>query len=1015
MIVLKHGIVGRTLSVLLAVSLGLFLWPSYPTTANAVQLETLASGYDIDINSPDTFGWIPAEPHIDPPGDASGGATTKDIVGDAEHPSVFLQYSPDGTQLAIRMRVDAKDGGTEENPQFKNFMYFALDVNGSAAIDFMLGAYRPTEANGRLAIYLADPSKPNTGPGNTGATSPIASFQPIRGTNYSFIQAAYDPGDPLYPGFNGTPDYFITLVFSLEDIDNALAAVNKQNLQITPHSPFSYVIGTATQENSMNGDINGLVGVNSNDPWDFPAAISTDGEDYYTVHFNKNGGDRDASPLYASVKEGDRLRTPPTPPRKIGGWEFVGWSYDPNDDPENLQHEFLFEREAITGHLTIYAIWLARSTEEQLEEDTLHFDASGGNWVTAAKFQHRETEDGVIKDMPPTPLAPTTPAVQGGNSMRTFGGWVTSSTYGTNGNNILPISGNTNAGEIEFYIWSEVVKSLNKVYQSTCGEEEYTVYALWLDVPKSATSIHFYGNIPQPSLPTGRLLYDVYLGNNSTPSYTPTPPTRQGYDFKGWDTLPTGTGARYLNPYNTTTINNFLGAKFVDGQNLYAIWEPVRYAVVFDPNSIDTNGDKLSGRAQLEFYSALCVSNATSFLYPVFPDGPYDPNNIEPYPYGAEGPVRPNGPSLKHYAFRGWNTDPGGFGFWAYPNNSPEHTISAGGDMKFALLQQPYLPGSVVVDGKSVSGYTRLYAIWERQPVASVQINFVANPGRFVDGSATGEFGAWTTEEGKIESAEYSTPEYLDWDNPEGAYTHQYIFKGWSYLPGEPGDGRQVDFFHPLTEVFFTSCSVYAVWEEVPPDYTVTFWPNNGYWPSNEPDPYGPLTVGTDDYNLVLYVPYSNTPIHPVRPDPWPGFELLGWNTEFDGSGDVFRPSHAVTGNLNVYAQWKSLDPDVVSVLYYLNDGSGAPYSNYDYPDTMVKGSRLTAPLRALVKDEPGWTFGGWFTDENCSNQWIATTNTFDDDPTVLYAKWFVDVTFDDNYPDSLGTRVKSTQWDRTV
>jgi len=895
----------------------------------------------IAINDPDCSGWMGVVPYDDPAGDqqTGSGSVSQDIVGSDEHPAAFLRFSDDGSEIAVRIRVNNCDG-TPNDPQFKNFGFIGIDATGNGAIDFFLGVYNPTGSNGRLGVYLADPSLPNTGPGNTGVTKPIASFQPRAGESFSFIAAEYDQSDPVYPGFSGDPDYFLTFLFSLADINKA---ISNTGITLTPGTPFTYIIGTATQDNSLNGDISGIGGLNGG-KWDFPSPTSTDGTEYHTVTFDKNGGDTEASPKAMSFVHGALIEAFPSPPARRGGWRFTGWSTDPDDD-ETLAHEFTPGTQ-INQNMTVYAIWTPQLTETLGEEDVVHFDPVGGSWSgSPANYRDAVSEDGIIRNLPPPPDVAPGPA-PGGNSTRIFGGWTTSPDNGPNHNNIITISGNTNAGEVGFYIWSKEISLLTKTYQTHSGSDEYTVYALWLDVPKNTDKISFYDNIPveSPAAPNGRLIYDTYLGNNGTPAYTPKPPTRQGYVFRGWDTNPNGTGTRYQDPFGSGLP--LISTKFTDGQVLYAIWEPTKYALQFNPNTVDLSRDRLIGSPQGTFDARLCDDSDGSLRYPAFPDPP----------------------TLPGYTFLEWNTDPNGFGYTISPEGIGD-IICAGGELRFSLLE-PAPPD--LINGAAVEGYTKLYAIWERDPTPPFYVTFDAMGGKLQNGTGINQV-LIIANEGKVDGVEYIKYAPPRWPDPQTGQD-LYVFMGWSY---DSGSDRQVDFHHPLEVTFLEEQTVYAVWK--PNDvYTVTFVPNNGRWPDGSTQP---ITVETVN-GLVAYIPWSG--YYPESPHRYPyreDFIFRDWNTEADCTGYWFDPGFEITRNMVVYAQWQHSDPNYVNITFLLNDGTGDIVPG-DY--ATQQGTPLDTFPTPPVRD--GWNFLGWYTEPEGQNEWDCET-PFDAD-TALYAKW---------------------------
>ena len=109
---------------------------------------------DFDISSPDVTGWTASNPEADVENDqqTGSGSVSQDIVGNKEIPPAYLRFSSDGSAIAVRIRVNSYDGNNPSRPEFKNFAFFGIDVNGDGAMDFFLGLYNPTGSNGRVGI-----------------------------------------------------------------------------------------------------------------------------------------------------------------------------------------------------------------------------------------------------------------------------------------------------------------------------------------------------------------------------------------------------------------------------------------------------------------------------------------------------------------------------------------------------------------------------------------------------------------------------------------------------------------------------------------------------------------------------------------------------------------------------------------------------------------------------------------------------------------------------------------------
>ncbi|MDR0784074.1 MAG: InlB B-repeat-containing protein, partial [Propionibacteriaceae bacterium] len=782
--------------------------------------------------------WTPASESIDPVSDVRGGFASMDIVGDRKYPSAYLSFGADNSEIAVRTRLDGM-GGTTEAPKFPHFLYFGLDLNGDGAVDLFLGLNNPTGRNGRLGIYLADPSLANTAPGNSGLTKPIASFQPRAGENYSLDKVEYDS----FLGFGDTDDYYATFRFTLDDINAALTAAGRGDLRLSVTTGFRYVIGTASQDDCLNADINGHDGLTS-EAWPFSAVQSIDGTAYFTVGFDSNDGSDALSSSFV-VRNGQTiLDLPPAPSRPVeayGRWEFVGWSYEATDT-QPLAKPFDVSA-PIKADLRVYAIWqwVATPPEQTPTNEMLHFDASGGQWGAGITTKHVLSHNGLVTSLPPEPQPPLF-----STGKRVFAGWVTALedyegfgyyTYVNAGLN-PPIR-----QPLTFVTPTTPISALE-----TAHEGEPAIYALWIDLPTDATlaSFEFWSMIGTSN---GDKLFDIYTSREGEPIFTPSPLAGASGDFRGWSTQPGGGGEVYL----------------------------------------------------------------------------------DPGPSGSGGSNRP------------------------LPSRLGETTA------------------------------TSLYAIWESEAkpsLPSVEVTFDATGGGFdgepADEDAPSRQDCWQSVDGKIETAAYIAPRWLDEDGKTGR-----VFLGWSYS-AQPD--RSVDFTHPATEVFTAATTVNAVWSEPIEEYTFTFWPNSGVWPTSEAKPVDHLNLASDDYGLVPYIPYSNAPVYPVRED----FDFAGWNTAIDGSGTFVSPNLPISADTHAYAQWLYQDPGYVTVSFAMNDGTGATYLAGG--SAVAEGERIHRPQDP--QKSAGWHFNGWFNEPSLVTAWDFARDKVGSGTKVLYASWLVDVTY---------------------
>lgn len=86
--------------------------------------------------------------------------------------------------------------------------------------------------------------------------------------------------------------------------------------------------------------------------------------------------------------------------------------------------------------------------------------------------------------------------------------------------------------------------------------------------------------------------------------------------------------------------------------------------------------------------------------------------------------------------------------------------------------------------------------------------------------------------------------------------------------------------------------------------------------------------------------------------------------------------THTICGNATITAEWK---PDTHTVTFDANGHGIAPDAqSVDYNEKVTKPDDLTAT---------GYTFGGWYKEENCTNVWDFNNDVVTADIT-LYAKW---------------------------
>ena len=948
----------------------------------------LKAATSIDISNPDVSaasGWknvFPQNGNYDFVEDArTTGSSSLDIVGDATYPAVYIQFNDDGSELAVRIRVNSCDGSSS-NPLFSNFAYIGVDADLSGTIDFFIGVLNPTGA-GRLGVYLSDPEAPNTMYGVTGIDRILAAFQPIDGINFSMIKA--EDGS----NFSGDLDYFISFKFNVTDIEDAIGDFTKEHVTFTPNTPFSFFAGTSTTDRTLNGDVSGL---DNREMRPFPLwgdmysdPVSTDETDWiiHTVSFDSNEGDIDEFPQTIRVADGKPIMVFPAPPVRYG-FHLLGWSTDPDDD-ETLAHGFPLYS-IITSDITLYAIWKSFYSDLEFIEELLHFDATGGNPTGATRgsnfappysppdstAQYRDlwSDDDLIT-VQPVPTLPPTFGLPSGSSHWEFAGWtLDSKIYNISGRyNIIEFSGShTLSGEINFFTWTEPVTDAIKVLQSHSGEQERTVYALWYAVKANEkATITFYDNIYGPGTmtltPGGSVVYYEYVLNSGAAGFDPKPVSRQGFIFRGWSTNMNATVGTYLDPKNpssrklTDNTNNFPDTK------LYAIWEPLNYIVNFLPNTVDHILNPLVGvPSGVPTYRNCIYNDKAGLRYP----NPFPPQ-----------------PALYGYTFMEWNTRPDGSGFSVDASGIGD-VISKGDLIRFSLFTHPTPDNPLYIEGNEISGYLNLYAIWDRgdepDPINSL-ITFDAMGGHFMGDFIIG--GTYGHEQIQVPAVDG----YIEFvPVPVWEETNQYgeplfVFSGWSYSDAE--DRVVADpaiAAHRTNPRLLEDITLYAVWI---PNASITFHPNGGYWPDGS---VYSIRVSIDGDGFALYVPgFPGIPDnHPNRD----GYTFKEWNTEIEGLGSVYHwLSTPVTGTMNVYAQWQG--PTVsseVAIYFDFNYGTNEIISY-----TADRSSKIIKLSPDPIRD--GWLFNGWYKESGCVNEWDFNTVISDYCSgscayIILYARW---------------------------
>lgn len=239
----------------------------------------------IDIDGP-TTEWHPIVPSgvnaYDFSQDQQTGQTEDDIIGDNNDHLFYTQFdgiddtsTTDGT-LAFRVRV-----GQDKNSdgQFGSNLFIGIDADGNGAVDIIVGVFNQG-SNSDIAIWnleVSDPATDNTSPATTTIVSPPIVEVPQSASNYDFsvVDNVIDP-NVSNTDINGDlrTDAFVS--FSL-DFATLVTQLGNLGFTVDETTPVNFVIGTATQDNSLNQDIGGIDDRNADKTitWTDSGAIST--------------------------------------------------------------------------------------------------------------------------------------------------------------------------------------------------------------------------------------------------------------------------------------------------------------------------------------------------------------------------------------------------------------------------------------------------------------------------------------------------------------------------------------------------------------------------------------------------------------------------------------------------------------------------------------------------------------------------------------------------------------------
>lgn len=249
-----------------------------------------------------------------------------------------------------------------------------------------------------------------------------------------------------------------------------------------------------------------------------------------------------------------------------------------------------------------------------------------------------------------------------------------------------------------------------------------------------------------------------------------------------------------------------------------------------------------------------------------------------------------------------------------------------------------YYPGETYTSNSDLS----LYAVWQHSGYA---IKYNANGG-------TGAPATQYKKQGEILTLRSTKP------TREG-----YRFTGWATTPGpvqavkySPGGQYWLD--EPAT--------LYAVWVETTPTYTVSFDANGG-----NGAPVAQTKTKGIDLTLSTKTPSRS------------GYTFAGWSTSSTASSPTYYPGGKYTNDASatLYAVWVKA-PSNYTVSYNANGGSGAPSSQ-------IKTENVSLTLSSTTPTRSGYKFLGWSTSSTATSATYQPGDVYTVNASMmLYAVW---------------------------
>lgn len=553
----------------------------------------------------------------------------------------------------------------------------------------------------------------------------------------------------------------------------------------------------------------------------------------------------------------------------------------------------------------------------------------------------------------------------------------------------------------------------NKVDGTTTFDANTTLYAKWIE-DVTFTYVNNDGTETTTSVtaPAG----DVYKD--------PTAPTRENYDFAGWNTASNGSGDTIAADGSAT--NAEIAAKTTDNK-LYAQWTATgedKVTLTFDanldgvtpdPSTVTVNkNDKvyeanipvvskddytfdgwyaspsITDTDKIDFSAGYTVDESktvyahwtytgTDAVTVTFMNDSDTYATVKVAPNTQLGTMMPTEPAKTGFAFKEWNTSSDGTGTKFDKDTNVTATIT-------------------------------VYAQWTED----ITVNYDANGGTDAPESVK-----------KPAADKYADPDVTSMTNDS------YTFVGWNTEKNGSGTYVKADDTLTYADVadFFivdggtapTTVTLYAQWAYVPEDKADDVIDDdpvdpkeNGVKVTFDSNAAGATTTVTDANPMYKYpklgdaIGEDNMPNNPTRDK----YTFKGWNTKQDGTGTLFTGATTVDSAtlgdalveitdasskyaVTVYAQWEVADDvdesEKVTVTFNKNlDGTGAA-GDVVKTVTLYKGDALGYDVEAPTNDK--YEFNGWYAGSVADGKVSFTENKFTSTTAInadtdYYAQW---------------------------